>query len=75
MNEGGFCFYVNGRANTLKEAIDAYDTYQHRRKTEHDQEVLHADQAKIYEEIQQQNARLDDLQDSVRRVKNRVDWL
>ena len=67
--------YINGKANTLKEAIDIYETYQHRKKMEHAQEVLHADQTKIYEEIQQQNARLDDLQDSVRRVKNKVDWL
>lgn len=71
-----FCnSYMNGKASTLKEAIDIYDTYQHRRKMEHAQEVIHADQTRIYEEIQQQKIQLNDLEDSIRRVKNKVDWL
>jgi len=71
-----FCnSYINGRVHTLQEAIAAYDTYLHRKKMEHAQEVIHEDQAKIMKEMKEQQDKLDRMQDSIRRVKNRVDWL
>lgn len=71
-----FCnSYINGRANSLQEAIAAYDTYLHRKKMEHAQEVIHDEQTKIMNEIHDQQQQLDRMQDSIRRVKNRVDWL
>lgn len=71
-----FCnSYMNGRVHTLQEAITAYDTYLHRRKMEHAQEVIHNDQTMILEEIHAQQRKLDGIQDAVKRVKNKVDWL
>ena len=71
-----FCnCYINGRVHTLQEAIDAYDTYLHRRKMEHAQEVIHNDQEQILKEIHEQQEKLDRMQDTIRRVKNKVDWL
>ena len=71
-----FCnSYMNGRVQTLQEAITAYDTYLHRRKMEHAQEVIHNDQTMILEEIHDQQRKLDNLHDAVKRVKNKVDWL
>lgn len=71
-----FCnCYINGQAYTVQEAIAAYDTYLHRRKMEHAQEVIHNDQTKILNELHDQRDKLDRMQDSIRRVKNRVDWL
>lgn len=71
-----FCnCYINGRAYTLQEAIAAYDTYLHRKKLEHAQEVIHDNQTKILNEIHDQQDKLDRLQDTIRHVKDRVDWL
>lgn len=71
-----FCnSYINGRVQTLQEAMDAYETYLHRKKMEHAQEVIHNDQAKILKELNDQKDKLDRLQDTIKRVKNRVDWL
>lgn len=71
-----FCnCYINGRAYTQQEAIAAYDTYLHRRKMEHAQEVIHNDQEQILKEIHEQQDKLDRMQDTIRRVKNKVDWL
>lgn len=71
-----FCnCYINGRANTLQEAIAAYDTYLHRRKMEHAQEVIHNDQTKILNELHEQQEKMDRMQECLRRVKNKIDWL
>ena len=71
-----FCnSYFNGRARTLQEAIAAYDTYLHRKKMEHAQEVIHNDQTMILEEIRDQKDKIDRLQDTIKRVKDNVDWL
>lgn len=71
-----FCnSYMNGRVHTLQEAITTYDTYLHRRKMEHAQEVIHDDQTMILEGIHDQQRKLDRLQDIIKRVKSKVDWL
>ena len=71
-----FCnSYMNGRVHTLQEAVTTYDIYLHRRKMEHAQEVIHNDQAMILEEIHNQQKKLDRLQDTITRVKSKVDWL
>lgn len=67
--------YINGRASTLKEAIDSFDTYLHRKKMEHSQEVLHQEHLEILRKIQYQSIQINTLNNSVDHIKNKVDWL
>lgn len=71
-----FCnSYANKRASTVKEAIECYETDLHRKKVEDAQNIILQNQAEIAQQIQSQNDTINDLQQSVKKVKNKVDWL
>lgn len=71
-----FCnSYANGRASTVKEAIECYETDLHRKAVEDAQNAILQNQAEIAQQIQSQNDMINDLQQSVKKVKNKVDWL
>ncbi|MBQ7291313.1 MAG: hypothetical protein IJW76_06305 [Clostridia bacterium] len=71
-----FCnSYANRRASTVKEAIECYETDLHRKKVEDAQNIILQNQLEIAQQIQSQNDTINDLQQSVKKVKNKVDWL
>lgn len=71
-----FCYcYANGKATTLQEAVNAYDTYLHQQRMEQGQQQILATQDIILQKIRYQNIELSQLNDSINRLHNKVDWL
>lgn len=71
-----FCSsYANGRASTLKEAIEAYELDVHRQKLENAQQEILQSTLELTQQIQYQNIKIDALQNSMDKVKHKVDWL